>query len=338
MRIKILGGGSAGWLAAAYLSKTNEVEIVVPEDSKTVGVGESTLPGLVSFLEYCGLSSDEILSKCDGIKKYDIKHHGWHNKDWSHPFPNNTWAYHLDALKLIDALEEVCSDRLTKVNEPDLVIDCTGFNSEYSKNKEFGTYQYLQNNMAIVGPGVSAKTSQTKTFAMDSGWMFNVDLQSRSGNGYIFNDKFISVDNAIEEFMQKNIANVKENKIRVVPIMNRFSLNPWQENVVSVGLSCGFVEPIEATGLFLITWAIETIEKLKNNPNREKIFNKAYQQISVHVYDFLDVFFRTSKNNHTEYWQHIDKIDRIPLPKTKLKFFRKEYSYKLLSDASGILL
>ena len=53
MNILILGGGSAGWLAAAYLSRTNKVEIKLPKNSKPIGVGESTLPGLVKFFDYC---------------------------------------------------------------------------------------------------------------------------------------------------------------------------------------------------------------------------------------------------------------------------------------------
>jgi hypothetical protein len=336
MNILVLGAGSAGWLAASYLSKTNNVEIRYPKNSSPIGVGESTIPGLIDFLYYCGIDESEIIKKCDGIKKTSIKHHNWHNYDWFHPFPNGMYAYHLNALKLVELIEEKTVDRLTKVDKPDLIIDCTGFNSEFTKNKTFKSYHNLSNNFAIVGPGVTKKTGVTKTFAMDYGWMFNVDLSNRSGNGYIFNNEFIEIDDAISEFMSKNIGNVKEKDLKVIPMKNRYCLEPWTDNVVSVGLSCGFVEPIEATGLFLITWAVEAIDKLKNNPKRSEIFNKSYVKVCQHVYDFLDVFFSTSKNNHTEYWKNIKKVEKISQPKHRLNFFRTNYSYEILSKASGI--
>ena len=174
MNILILGGGSAGWLAAAYLSQTNKVEIKLPKNSKPIGVGESTLPGLIKFFDYCGISEDDIINKCDGIIKYGIKHHGWHQTDWIHPFPDNTHAYHLDALKMIILLEEITRPRLCKIDNPDLVIDCTGFNSDFSKNKQFGSYKTLSNNMAIFAPGDSNCQSITNTFAMDYGWMWKM--------------------------------------------------------------------------------------------------------------------------------------------------------------------
>ena len=118
MNIIILGGGSAGWLAAAYLSQTNKVEIKLPKNSKPIGVGESTLPGLVKFFDYCGISEDDVINKCDAVIKYGIKHHGWHKTDWIHPFPNNMHAYHLDALKMIILLEEITRPRLCKVDNP----------------------------------------------------------------------------------------------------------------------------------------------------------------------------------------------------------------------------
>ena len=190
MNIIILGGGSAGWLAAAYLSQTNKVEIKLPKNSKPIGVGESTLPGLVKFFDYCGISEDDVINKCDCVIKYGIKHHCLHKTDWIHPFPNNMHAYHLDALKMIILLEEITRPRLCKVDNPDLVIDCTGFNSDFSKNKQFGSYKTLSNNMALFAPGDSNCQSITNTFAMDYGWMWNVDLRSRSGNGYVFNNNF----------------------------------------------------------------------------------------------------------------------------------------------------
>ena len=335
MNIVILGGGSAGWLAAAYLSQTNKVEIKLPKNSKPIGVGESTLPGLVKFFDYCGISEDDVINKCDGVIKYGIKHHGWHKTDWTHPFPNNMHAYHLDALKMIILLEEITRPRLCKVDNPDLIIDCTGFNSDFSKNKQFGSYKTLSNNMALFAPGDSNCQSITNTFAMDYGWMWNVDLRSRSGNGYVFNNNFISVNDAIEEFKNKNVGNVKAEDIHAIPFNNRYCLTPWLGNTVSVGLSCGFAEPLEATGLFLITWAIETIEKLKYKKNKEEIFNRSYVRLCQHVYDFLELFYTSSKNDHTEYWRSLKKYHTLNKPKYQINFFRENYSYKFLNDAAA---
>ena len=128
---------------------------------------------------------------------------------------------------------------------------------------------------------------------------------------------------------------LKPKTVSPFPFIIGIDLTPWVGNTVSVGLRCGFAEPLEATGLFLITWAIETIEKLKYKKNKEEIFNRSYVRLCQHVYDFLELFYTSSKNDHTEYWRSLKKYHTLNKPKYQINFFRENYSYKFLNDAAA---
>jgi hypothetical protein len=334
MKILIKGGGSAGWLSACYLSLFNEVKIEVPKNSKTIGVGESTIPGFLMFLEQMGITENEVITKCDGIVKSNIQHNNWHNTNWFHPFTGNVKrAYHLNALKLPDLLEEKCSSRLSNfTEEPDIIINCTGFRKNISSDKI--VYHNLRNNRAMFGPGITEYLTYSRTYAMDYGWMWNVNLSSRSGNGYVFDSDLITDDKAVEEFLKKSPGKMKEKDIMFLEYRNFYLKEPWEDNEVFVGLSSGFIEPLEATGLYNICWELEHFERCKNKKKGSQIFNRAWQRYVAHIHDFLELFFLTSKNNHTEYWKTFEKVSVIP--KYKFDYIFTDFSYNLLSKVSGI--
>src|SRR5215212_10650910 len=91
-KIVIVGGGSAGWMTAAYLSKALEedVQIVVVESSNisTVGVGEATFSTLKLFLDFLGLEEHQWMPKCNAAYKLAIKFVNWNaeRRHFYHPF------------------------------------------------------------------------------------------------------------------------------------------------------------------------------------------------------------------------------------------------------------
>ena len=335
MKILIKGGGSAGWLSACYLSQFNEVKIEYPKDGKTIGVGESTIPGFLIFLERMGITEHDIITKCDGIVKNNIQHNDWHNVNWFHPFTGNVKrAFHLNALKLPDLLEEKCSSRLSNFSgKPDIVVNCTGFQKHLQTSQNI-VYHNLRNNRAIFGPGITEKLNYSRTYAMDYGWMWNVNLTSRSGNGYVFDSNYVSDEDAVAEFLKKSPGKMKEKDINFLEYRNFYIKEPWKNDELYVGLSSGFIEPLEATGLYNICHALKNFERCKNKKNGRQIFNKAWQRYVTHIHDFLELFFLTSKNNHTEYWKSFDKVSVIP--KYKFDYIFSDFSYDLLSKVSGI--
>jgi tryptophan halogenase len=387
MKILIVGGGSAGWMTAAYLSKKTNHTITLIEnpDYPSVGVGESTIPSINDFMESVGITENDLVKHCYAIRKYTIQHNNWNGIDswwhhfcfkeseheeqleWMHTnaFPNKKWrhAYHLDATKfglllrdkvaipngvthILENITDVVvtpegvSAVLGNKNQytADLYIDCTGFKALLGNALGVTAKQHpgLINNYALCGPGdfVEARVNYTQTYAMDYGWRWRVCIANRTGNGYAFNRDLISIEDARKEFISKT-PGLRVDNIFEIPICNSFNVEPWKKNVVSIGLSCGFLEPLEATGLFLIHGPLKLLVKLLNDSNGPKKYNGVWYKLYNHLADFLSLHFTTSQLNHTDYWRSIPKINQIKMPERNQPLF-DQYSYRQLANARGL--
>jgi len=392
VNITVIGGGSAGWMVAAYLAKHTTYKISLIESSKIpiIGVGESTFASLIDFLESIGIYEQDLFENCSAVRKYTIHHHNWNgeNEVWNHRFCYNEkdnqqqdywmenyikptekwrWGYHVDATRLgtlikeksalpngveyiIDDIEDIVlnGNYVTKLigknkeYEADLFIDCTGFRSIIRgklpiKKK---SHPALINNCAVCGPGTYIENEQplpyTQTYSMDYGWRWRVSLQHRTGNGYAFNKDMISIEDAKKEFINKASGLIID-KIFIVDIDNSYVTEPWMNNVVAFGLSCGFLEPLEATGLYLIYGPLPHFVRLLDNPNGAKIYNKLWNNLYTHVSEFVSFIFSSSKLNHTDYWKSIPKIDKIePKPVNFRNKIWIDYNYRSLANSRNL--
>lgn len=389
MKILIVGGGSAGWMTAAYLAAKTDHTITLVESNNipTIGVGESCIPSINDFLESVNITEQDLFDKCSAVRKYAIEHNNWNgdNEVWRHRFctdesqheeqdfwmdnnikPDKKWrhAYHLDATKLgsvirdksalpngvihvVDDIVDVLTDHngintvLGNLNNytADLYIDCTGFRA-LIRGKLDITYKKhtsLINNCAVCGPGEYLEGEKplpyTQSFSMDNGWRWRVCLQHRTGNGYAFNTDILSIEDAKKEFISKTPGLVAD-KVFVVPIRNEFNPEPWKQNVISLGLSCGFLEPLEATGLFLVHGPVTILEKLLTDKDGSKKFNKLWARLYKEVADFLGMYYKSSRLDG-EYWGSFQKIDEIIKPLNGQSLFI-DYNYRQLADARGL--
>lgn len=391
MNILIVGGGSAGWIAASYLAIGNKHNITLIESMNvpTVGVGESCIPSINDFLDYVGVTEQDLFDNCSAVRKYAIEHNNWNgkNESWRHRFctdnsqhdeqdywmdnnikPDKKWrhAYHLDATKLGMMLRDKTAipngvkhiiDDVVKVNRDsngvtsivgnkgeytaDLYIDCTGFKSliRGSLGVEYLKHSSLINNYAVCGPGQYSENEKplpyTQTFSMDKGWRWRVCLQHRTGNGYAFNSDIISIEDAKKEFIAKTPGLVAE-KVFVVNIRNEYNPEPWKQNVVSLGLSCGFLEPLEATGLFLVHGPVQVLSKLLDDNKRAQKFNRVWNKLYKEIAYFLSSYYKSSTLTG-DYWGTFDKIDSITMPSGQQSLF-VEYNYQQLADSRNIEL
>jgi len=153
----------------------------------------------------------------------------------------------------------------------------------------------------------------TNAIAMKYGWSWNINLRHRSGNGYLYDPDHLTLDQAIQE------AEKRFDK-KIEPIAN-FSFQPgmmrntWKNNVIAIGLSNGFLEPLEANGVAVI---IESLYALQDHwhPERKGYvsnrFNDRVWSVSEDIKDFLALHYR-GKRKDTEFWQsHQNDEFRIP--------------------------
>tara|TARA_B100000519_G_scaffold106109_1_gene91953 strand:- start:32 stop:1078 length:1047 start_codon:yes stop_codon:yes gene_type:complete len=200
------------------------------------------------------------------------------------------YAVHIDCIKLIKYIKEKISDRITYVNSSvkdisgnildlengdqiyaDLFIDCTGFKSILKRKRDrVNLSDRLYVDTAVAGPiEYEDKHNEfrpyTTTTAVYDGWIWNTPLQSRIGTGLVFNRNITSIDQAKEYFCSFWDQRTTPDKLKVIDWTPYYDTNQWDGNVVSIGLSAGFIEPLESTGLGLIIEGIKTLSKLLND-------------------------------------------------------------------------
>lgn len=145
----------------------------------------------------------------------------------------------------------------------DLFIDCTGFKSlllEKFMGVPFIDFKdYLFNDTALAAqiPYIDKEkqmTTWTDCVAMENGWVWEIPLWHRIGTGYVFSSKYTTTEKAEEEYrdyLSKTYSEkiAKEVKFKKINIKHGKHAQSWKKNVVAIGLSYGFIEPLESTGL-----------------------------------------------------------------------------------------
>jgi tryptophan halogenase len=212
--------------------------------------------------------------------------------------------------------------------EADLFIDCSGFKSlllgEFMEVPFISTKEVLPNNKAWYGPvQYTNKEKEMQTFtnctAVNNGWIWNTPLWSRIGTGYVYSDEFVDDDTALQEFKDYLDSNSmvipdsnrsKNMEFKQVQIKNGYYERSWEKNVVAIGLSAGFLEPLESTGLlFIHDFLSQLIHTLQR---REFItafditsFNKNFVYYMKNTTQFVSLHFQLSQRADTPYWDKI---------------------------------
>ena len=211
----------------------------------------------------------------------------------------------------------------------DLYIDCTGFKSlllEEALGIKFNSIDNLIPNNKAWATHIpyTDKNTQLQPFtnctALNNGWAWNIPLWSRIGAGYAYSDKYISDDEALEEFknyIRTNYEKIPIDSLDFKPITMRNGIHEktWEKNVVAIGLSSGFIEPLESTGLMTTyEWLLSLIYTLRkgfvNQWDRDS-FNYALKNIYYGHANFVGMHYALSPRNDTPYWQDVTERVRI---------------------------
>lgn len=213
--------------------------------------------------------------------------------------------------------------------EADLFIDCTGFKSlllEQAMGVEFESFHNnLMNDSAIatIIPYIDKEIEMenyTSCTAIEAGWVWNIPLWNRIGTGYVYSSKFATKEEAEEQFRRHLSSNrmlfpdadrAAKAEFRHIKIKHGVHKRAWEKNVVGIGLSNGFIEPLESTGLMLthecITKVISLLQMREQVVTKYDIdlFNYAFKEQIEGFREFISQHYAMSMRDDTPYWKHI---------------------------------
>ena len=244
------------------------------------------------------------------------------------------------------AIESVVTKRHGTV-KGDLFIDCSGLHGLLI-DKHFevpfnSVKQYLFNDSALAmqvpyRDEDSPILSTTNATAQDCGWIWDIGLQSRRGVGHVFSSAHADVSR-VEQNLRHYLAQSVGTKVSESLEFRQLSINPgyrrqlWVENCVAVGLSAGFVEPLEASAIALIELSAKYIaSQFPQNPSHMAIiarrFNEKFEQRWHQVVEFLKLHYVLSNRRDSDYWQDACSAETQPESlKEKLQLWQHQAPY-----------
>lgn len=211
-----------------------------------------------------------------------------------------------------------------KYDEFDFYIDCSGFASRLIGDALQVPFidksDQILTDTALV---VQVPTQQneeifpyTKATAHGAGWIWDIPLTTRRGTGFVYSSRHMSDDKAIETFSGYHGSEIDVSCARKIPMKAGFREKFWEKNCVAIGLAQGFVEPLEATSLFLTDFCASLVAK-KFPVNSEEIpiyetsSNSIVQFIWARILDFIQVHYYISDRRDTQFWR--DVTENIPI-------------------------
>ncbi|GBL04355.1 tryptophan halogenase family protein [Glaciecola sp. KUL10] len=267
------------------------------------------------------------------------------------------YGYHLDANKFVALLQSHCetvfgvnyiqdhvqgvvNDKdgyISHLNlkdrgtvEGDMFIDCSGFTSILI-DKHYGIpfktcSDVLFNDRAIAAQVEHAddKTeiaSSTIATAQSNGWIWDIALQNRRGIGYVYSSRFETDSNAevslkryIEQDPKLARSDVSTRTIKFTP---GYRQKFWHKNCVAIGVSAGFVEPLEATAMVLIEKSAQWVsEQITNDHKAMNVLAKRFNSVTterwIEIVDFLKLHYVLSDRKDSEYWCAHREANSIP--------------------------
>ena len=198
--------------------------------------------------------------------------------------------------------------------QADLWIDCSGFSSfllgKALKVPFVSFKRSLFCDRAVVGGWERDPNEVIKPYTtaetMNSGWCWQIEHDHRINRGYVYSSPFISDDAAEAEFRRKN---PKVGSTRVVRFVSGYYERGWEKNVVAIGNSSGFVEPLESTALFAIcdqAWALaRSLAETDLDPGNAIVdaYNKFCRQTWESIRGFLAIHYKFNTRLETPFWQ-----------------------------------
>jgi tryptophan halogenase len=198
----------------------------------------------------------------------------------------------------------------------DFFIDCTGFRGLLINKLKDNNWTSFEKGLpcnravAIQKPydADAAPKPYTVATAIDNGWVWQIGLSNREGTGYVYDGNRLSEEQAEQELRQFLGASATDCKARHLKMNVGCLKEHWVGNCVAIGLSGGFIEPLESTGLHLINVAARQLSTHLASKQRGKEVRASFNNAMNGVYDdlkqFIVLHYCLTDRDDTEFWRY----------------------------------
>lgn len=238
-----------------------------------------------------------------------------------------------------------------QVIDGDLFIDCTGFRALLIEQTLLSGYDdwthYLpcDSAIAVQTTQTQALVPYTRSIAHQSGWQWRIPLQNRVGNGLVFSSKFMSDAEAVD-LLKQNISGELLNEPRVIKFRTGTRRQHWLKNCVAIGLSSGFLEPLESTSIHLIQRSIvRLLQMLPSSPRMVQAdideFNQQTMTEMLNIRDFIILHYKVTDRRDSAFWRHCAAMDVPASLQHRIEMFQQsgkvyKFAQELFGESSWI--
>ena len=234
--------------------------------------------------------------------------------------------------------------------EGDFFIDCTGFRGLLVEQTfkagytDWSSYLPVNRAVAVGSEAMVPPVPYTRSTALEAGWTWRIPLQHRTGNGYVYCDQYSTQEEAetrLLEGLDSNAIGTPKHLRFVTGVRNEF----WVKNCVAIGLSAGFLEPLESTSIHLIRTGISKLISLFPDKTMPAVERKEYNRLMmndfVHIRDFLILHYKATNRDDTPFWNYVREMEipdslahKIQLLRSRGRFFK--YDSELFDATSWL--
>lgn len=213
----------------------------------------------------------------------------------------------------------------------DLYIDCTGFyglliekqlNTGY---EDWTRWLPCDRAMAVACESTDTIEPYTRSIAHRAGWQWRIPLQHRIGNGLVFASNYLADDEAASILMG-NLDGKPLADPRTIPFKTGRRIKQWNRNVVAIGLSSGFLEPLESTSIHLIQSSVSRLMKLFpqagiSEAEVDEFNRQSIEEIEL-IRDFIILHYKLNGRKDARFWQECARMDVPDSLAHKMELFR----------------
>lgn len=214
----------------------------------------------------------------------------------------------------------------------DLFIDCTGMRGVLIRKTLGVSYEnwqhYLPADSAIAVPSERFEKTlpYTRSIAHANGWQWRIPLTHRNGNGIVYSSRYMS-DEVAEQTLMNNLESKAIGEPRQLRFETGRTTEQWHKNVISIGLSSGFLEPLESTSIHLIQSGIVRLLKMFPNkgitPAITSLYNAESKQEFETIRDFIVLHYHVNQRQDSTFWKYMREMAIPPRLEQKIQAFKE---------------